>query len=751
MPRFGEGGKPWWVGRNKTFFFFSYEGLRLRQPLNFNMLVPSISLRQAAPATVRTLLNTIPLPTEPEILTSTGAPTGVARFIGGGSSPSRADALSIRVDHAFNSKLVMFGRYNEAPSSQVSRILSALTATKGKTQTFTVGSTQAFSSQVTNEFRFNYSRNRGATSYSMDNFGGAIPVDPSVIPSGYSGTRQRYGQFVFLVSGAGVEVDLGDQVDSFQRQINLVDNLTFVRQDHRIKVGVDYRRLAPIFGPVPYSQAMFFFNQADVLSGTVSFLITRSGQGSHPIFDSFSAYVADTWKVSPRMTMDLGLRWELNPPPHDANGLTPVLVTGVDNLPTAHLAPPNTPFYKTVYTAFAPRFGGSYVLRQAHDRETVVRGGFGVYYDLGSGQAISGFAGFPFNNFRITPSAQLPLSPALAAPPPLPSVTLPITNDLNSLNPNLRLPYTLQWNVTLQQSLGADQTISLAYVASAGRQLLTTQRLNSPVGSPATRPNPNFGNIFFTTNDPKSDYHSMQVQYQRRLSKGLQAVASYTWSHAIDEVSDEVNLGILARGNADFDVRHNFTSGITYDLPRFKAGKLLEAMLSDWAVDSTLYGQSGQPLNLIAGQLFLSDGTFVSVRPDLISGVPIWRDDPASPGGKRINSAAFAPPPFVTGSTSVFARQGTLGRNVVRSPAKYQVNLGVRRKFQLSERSFLQLKAEAFNLFNHPLFGQYQTDIRSAASFGQAASTLNVSLGGLSPLYQFGGPRSLQFSVRLGF
>jgi len=585
----------------------------------------------------------------------------------------------------------------------------------------------------------------------MDDFGGATPVDSSVIPSGYGGAGQRFGQFLFNVSGAGVEVDLGNQVDSFQRQINVVDNLTIVRQNHRIKFGIDYRRLAPIFGPVPYSQGMFFFNQAAVLSGTVSLLITRSGQGSRPIFDSFSAYGADTWKVSPRMTVDLGLRWEFNPPPHDANGLTPVLVVGVDNLPTAHLAPPDTPFYKTVYTAFAPRFGISYMLRQAHSRETVVRGGFGVYHDLGSGQAIRGFAGFPFNNFRLTFGVPLPLSPALAAPPPLPSVTLPITNELNSLNPNLRLPYTLGWNITLQQSLGADQTISFAYVGSAGRQLLTTQRLNLPVGTPATRPNPNFADIFFTSNGPKSDYHSMQVQYQRRLSKGLQAVASYTWSHAIDEVSDEVNFGILARGNADFDMRHNFTSGITYDLPRFKAGKFLETLLSDWAVDSTMYAQSGQPLDLTAGELFLSDGTYVSVRPDLILGVPIWRDDPASPGGQRINAAAFARPPFITGSTSVYARQGTLGRNVVRSLAKYQVNLGVRRKFQLSERSSLQLKAEAFNLFNHPLFGQYQTNIRSVASFGQALSTLNVSLGGLSPLYQLGGPRSMQFSVRFGF
>jgi hypothetical protein len=263
----------------------------------------------------------------------------------------------------------------------------------------------------------------------------------------------------------------------------------------------------------------------------------------------------------------------------------------------------------------------------------------------------------------------------------------------------------------------------------------------------------------YTTNGPTSDYHSLQTQYQRRLARGLQALVNYTWSHAIDDISNEVQGSRLERGNSDFDVRHNFTGGVTYDLPRFSAGPLLNMLFRDWSLNSTLYIQSGQPLDLTvnAGQMIGPNGTLITVRPDLIQGVPIWVKDPSKPGGQRINRDAFRPPPLNPASPFFLsARQGSLGRNVVQSPGLYQVNLGLQRRFNPSEKWNLEFRAEAFNVFNHPLFGLYERNVNSSR-FGEALTMLNQSLAGfnsptgLSSLYQIGAPRSMQFSLRLGF
>ena len=762
LPRFGEGGKAYWSGRDTTFFFFSHESLRLRLPINFNKLVPSLRLRQLAPAAMQPLLNMMPQPTGPETTDSTGSPSGAAPFVGSGSSPSTMDATSFRIDRRLGSKLSLFGRYNEAPSSKLTRDLSSLRGLKATTRTLTLGATLSLN-QLSNELRFNYSSNRGRQTFLMDDFGGAVPIDPSLLFSEFSGSGKKFGQIVFEFSGIGFEQVLGDGSDSYQRQINVVDNVSLLKGSHHFRVGADYRRLTPIYGPFEYSLGVFFCcSEAEVLSGTADTVANRAGQGSRPVFQNLSFYGQDTWKLSRRLTLDMGLRWELNPAPHDANGLKPVTVVGVENLPTATLAPANATFYKTFYGAFAPRIGIAYQLREGLGHETVLRGGFGIYYDLGSGQAAASFTGFPFNVSKFFGFVPFPIPPALAAPLAFPAVTLPITSDLYALDPKLQLPYTLQWNISLEQSLGSRQTISLSYVAAAGRRLLATQSLNWQAnGFSGPQPNPNFGHINYTSNGSTSDYHSLQTQYQRRLSRGLQALVSYTWSHAIDDVSNEANSSGLERGNADFDVRHNFTGGVTYDLPRLSVTPVLNMLFRDWSVDSTLYIQSGLPLglNLSPGGAAIEqpNGRLIRVRPDLIEGMPIWVKDPSVPGGRRINRDAFRRPPANPITPSFLsARQGTLGRNVVRLPGIYQVNLGIQRRFKFSEKWNVQLRAEAFNLFNHPIFGQYVTNVGSSR-FGEATAMLNQSLGGfnsptgLNSLYQLGAPRSMQFSLRLGF
>jgi len=660
------------------------------------------------------------------------------------------NATSIRIDHNISSRLILFGRYSDTPSNSLTRTLSFVFGDKNTARSLTLGSTFSLSPRLSNELRFNYSRNTSRNSFTWDNFGGAIPIDSSLLVSGYSGLGIKFGRIGFLFSGGGLAPGIGDLGDEHQRQINIVDNLSFTSGVHQFRFGIDYRRLAPIFGPVAYSQTTFFFSQADVLSGTASSVSINASQGARPLFDNYSFYGQDIWKVSPRLTVDLGLRWELNPPPRDANGLKPVLVTGVENMPTAVLAAANTPLYKTFYTAFAPRVGAAYQLNQGTGRETVFRAGFGVYYDLGSGQAINGFSTYPFKVSKRLSRVAYPISPVQAQAPGFPAVTLPITADLYAVSPNLKLPYTLEWNVALSQSLGKQQTVTLSYVASAGRRLLTTQLVNAGAGFVGPPPNPNFGLIFYTSNGPTSDFNSLQAQFNRRLSRGLQAQVNYTWSHAIDEVSDELGNQVLERGNADFDVRHNFTSAITYDIPNPRVLRALAPVLHDWSVDSTLYVQSGRPINLFSGQVVRADGTILLTRPDVFPGVPFWVNDSTIPGGRRINPAAFQAPPFDQDDNPI--RQGSLGRNVVRVPGIYQLNVSLRRKFNLTERLNLQVKADVFNLLNHPLFGNYDLNVLPGyTNTGVPSSMLNQFLGGLNPLYQLGGSRSMQFSLRLSF
>jgi len=765
FPNFGDGGDRWYNGKNRTFFFFSYEGLRLLLPTSGNFLVPSLRLRQAAPSVIQSLLNAFPRPTGPETLinsdpddpTSPLVPSGAAPFLGAYSSPSRIDATSIRIDHILSNKLSLFGRYSNTASGSLNRDLSFLNGQKDKVHTLTLGLTALLSKNVTNELRFNFSHTRSSFNYSSDNFGGAAPVDPAVLTAGYSGPGPSLGRFGFFVGGAELFPGLGNQADSYQRQINIVDNLAWVKGSHQFKFGFDYRRLAPIYGPNAYEQDPFFTNENEILSATPAFVSISASQGARPLFDNYSVYGQDHWAITPRLSLDLGLRWELNPTPGEANGLKPVLVTGIgENLDVsgATLASPGTPLYRTSYTALAPRIGAAYQLTRGSGREMVLRGGFGVYYDLGNGMASAGFGGYPFTASNTLSGVPYPLSSSVATPPPFSSVTLPITDLLYVSNPNLKLPYTMEWNVAVERSLGQRQTLSVAYVASAGRRLLQTRALN-PIRFttvPFTRPNQNFGALLYTTNGPSSDYNSFQAQFQRRLSHGLQALANYTWSHAIDDVSDEVNTGGLLRGNADFDVRHLLSSAVSYQIPRLKAGPVLTPVLSHWSLDTIVYAQSGTPLNIGSGSYF-NGQSLVTVQLDVLPGVPIWINDSSVPGGKRLNLAAFALPPFTPGLRRyVPLRQGTLGRNSIRQPGFYQINIALGRKFNLTERLNLELKAEAFNVLNRPIFSSRDTNFFGGNTmFGVPTATLSSALGGLNPLYQMGGMRSMQFSARLRF
>jgi hypothetical protein len=297
--------------------------------------------------------------------------------------------------------------------------------------------------------------------------------------------------------------------------------------------------------------------------------------------------------------------------------------------------------------------------------------------------------------------------------------------------------------------------VSLTYVAALGRRLLREDALLNP--------NPDFTVVRVTRNAAESSYHSMQLQFVRRLTSGLQFLTSYAWSHSIDNgSSDSVSrLRITAgsngtpvnpnsdRGPSDFDVRHSLTATTSYAVPSVRSDAKIASVLNGWSIDAIFRARTATPVNIVARQdVLTADLIVVLQRPDLIAGVPVYVNDPKAPGGRRINRAAFAVPMTI--------RQGSLGYNALRGFGFSQVDFALRRQFSLSEGLKLQLRAEAFNLLNRANFGN-PNNVLANPMFGQSTQTLARSLGtggingGLSPLYQIGGPRSVQLALKLLF
>jgi len=702
-------------------------------------VVPDNHARQQAPAGMRPYLNAFPIANGPAV-----AP-GLALFNAGFSNPSSLDAYSIRVDHSLRSKLNVFGRYNFSPSNldqrgpvfSSGRVLSAVNSLSSSVHTGTVGLTQIISPEISNEVRANYSNHRIGIDFVMDDFGGATPLPDSLLfPSGISSAN---GTFLFILLGVGQYVQ-GNQGTTEQRQINLIDNLSVTAGSHQLKFGVDYRWLAPFSSPAAYHQFAAFSGVGGAISGTALLAQSSSFQTNALLSQNFSAFGQDTWKISPRLSVTYGLRWDVNPALKGKNrDNDPFTVTGLDNPATIALAPRGTPLYETTWGNLAPRIGVAYRFRGIRNWDAAVRAGFGVFYDLGQGSlgGVSSF--FPYSFDKNFSNAPFPLSPADAAPPSL--TTNPPAATMLVADPHLKLPRTYQWNLALEQSIGNNQSISATYVGASGRQLLRVTNLFSV--------NPNFDFIALTDNSATSDYNALQVKFERRLSRGLQALGSYSWSHSLDIAStDAIATNIntpgqvadptVDRGNSNFDIRHAVSAGVTVELP---------AILSGWSLDSFLYARSAPPVNIVGGSFFAA-GTQLAPRPNVIHGVPLEIRGSQFAGGKIFNRAAFATAPAGT--------QGNFGRNVLRGFGTWQVDLALQRQFHLSERLALRFRAEFFNLFNHPSFGS-PTNVLTSALFGRSTQTLANSLGsggangGFNPLYQLGGPRSIQFALKFQF
>jgi hypothetical protein len=733
-------------GRDRAFFFASYEGVRLRQPFVTETLqVPSVAARSAATGVLKDILNAFPLPTGPDIAGSPGAAAYVANF----SNPQTVDAGGIRADHTFTPKLTVFGRYHYAPSEDRQRArycaASCVALLEYRTQTATAGATMLVSPAIANDLRFNWSEAKVKQSYYIDTFGGAIvPPGSSLYPS-FTTRDQGYVYIEVNASGSNTLSD-GLFSDNRQRQWNLVDTLTYTRGAHAWKFGVDYRRITSASYSGTYKRQFLPDSIVDLVANNrVPGAVIAPTLTLRPIYNNFSGFAQDTWRLAQRLTLTFGLRYEVNPAPSEANGNLPFTVRNLDNPAALSLAPQGARLYETTYKNLAPRVGVAFQLWP--EKRTVVRGGFGIFHDLGYAYTGSAFSTGIFPFARTLNLAETTFAaPEFAVQPPPVNLNPPYSR-VFAYSTDFHLPYTLQYNVTLEQGMGSRDTLSLAYVGANGRRLGRVESLRNV--------NASFRRIDVVRDNASSDYNALQVQYRRPLARDLQVLASYTFSKSLDTVSEESQNNFQApaarlspnadRGPSSFDVRHGFTAAGSYSIPLRSDNPLARALLSGYAIDGTVRAMSARPVNLLTGRDPFGLGFTTVARPDVVAGQPLYLNDANAPGGKRFNPAAFdSATPLAAG------RQGTLGRNVLRGFGSSQLDLSLRRQFRLSERLSLQGRVDAFNVFNHPSFDN-PVAITRDANFGRSTQTLASGLGGLSALYQAGGPRSLQMALKFVF
>jgi Carboxypeptidase regulatory-like domain len=750
-------------GHDRTFFFLSVEDLVMLQPQPpVSFLVPTLEARQNAPPLVAALLNAYPLPNRSSSSIGDPAVTGFSGYAGSASLKQDQQTWGLRLDHAFNNKLMSFVRYNRAPSNRLAPVADASTDDSPNniikyslgTETLTIGLTQALSPKLVNEIRLNGSRQFGITQYVINSTGGARrPPDSLFFPPGYSSNDSEVTFGIEPSPGLALGFNGGERA----RQLQLVDNLSWSSGAHQFKAGADYRWFSPVtILPRFDSPSLIFpslYDPSGAYTGTIpdALVILANIPRTAFVVEAFSAYVQDAWKARRGLTLTYGLRWEVDPAPRVSAGQAPILggITNPANLSTAYLVPSGKPIYATSWSNFAPRLGIGWQIHDGAARKTVLRIGAGRFFDLGQGA----FESNEYNAFTVMDYANQPLgSPtggSLSGPYTFPLAT---SADAVGATRGYNLPYTWQWNATIEQSFG-QQTFSAGYVGALGRRL---------IGWTITP-----GSDFVMNNDSSSSYNAMQLQFNRRLSRRLHMLVSYTWSHSIDDLSQDIpyqapnpySLPFDPRtwGSSDFDVRHSLNGSIIAALPSPHGG-IADLLFRNWTANSIFFARSALPTDLIVPTLGSGNTFYYSgYRPNVVPGQPLYLYGPQFPGGKSFNSAAFSIPPN--------GLDGDLGRNVLRGLGAWQIDFSLHRDFRVSEGLSLQFRAEAFNIFNHPNFanpsnpenpGQL-TFLAPGPGFGSATQTLanglgpsNV-LGQLSSLFQVGGPRSMQLALRLRF
>jgi hypothetical protein len=774
------------IAKDRTFFFGAYEGQRERVGSDFLLFVPTVAQRNAARqiALGSGLLPNGINPALEQVLdffpvSNTSTIPGVVR------DKNDMDSFIVKLDHNFSSSEQLTGRYAFARSQQTfplgsaggfgdgSRLPQFAQTSPTRVQVVSASLLSTLSSSRINEVRFGYSRYR--TSFSSLDINNGF--DPAAIGLDFGNGKLGLPEFDFSapienLGAQGFSVPRGRTSQTYQ----ILDNFTWIRGRHTLKFGGEYRRAAianfndnlergiinffPVgldSDPVVDSLANFYLGGAP--DGNF-FVLALTGDTHRTTYNNgLSFFAQDDIRVRPGFTLNLGLRWEYFGPLSEKNNLLSNLASdrtlqmvgrgGLDGL------------YERDLNNFSPRLGFAWNVKP----KTVLRAAYGLYYDYVPQHLM-------LANF--TPSA------GVATNPIGPKAVLPLNFDANAFNGSapgpvysaggapfnifvtprkFPAPYIQNWNLNVQQELGRGAAFELGYVGSKGTRLV---RLLDPnqLDNNFNRPDPNFGNIHTLTTSSSSTYHALQATFRMQGWGGFSGFTTYTWAKSLDDASDGIDFVVGAalpqdstnlkaeRGPSTFDTRHRFTAALNYDLPAWQAlGKRLG---SGWQLNTIISAQSGRPIP-IANSNDTSNRFNFNQRPNVVPGVnPILSN--WNPAGGYLNPAAFQQP----GDFEF----GNLGRNSIYGPRYANVDFSVTKNTQLSERVSLQLRAEFFNLFNHPNFalpnGNLTPGVNADGTInlspgpqGQISQTPDVAQG--NPGLGGGGPRVLQLGAKFTF
>ena len=779
---------------NRTFFYFAYEGQRERVGLNSSARVPDpreiAELGGASNPVIAALLkrNPWPAPNRPlPLFDDTGAPN---LFVTTRAS-NDVDSLIGKIDHQFDKNNQLTGRYFFGNSDQ-SFPLAILggnvlpgynTVTPTRVSVVSLSYLRVLSPTQVNEARFGYNRFRQ----------GFFPEDSDFDPrtiglnNGIAGPQDFGLPFINVSGFASIGSTLSVPRARVDTNWQALDNFSWKLARHDLKFGYEFRRtFVNAFFDAGYRGRMNFDSLEDFLSGTLAGGRSARGDSRRGTFqNSHGGFVQDTFRWRPKLTLNLGVRWDYfgvideerkrfsNFDP--VKGLVLEGTGGLDKL------------YGSDWNNFSPRIGAAWDLDGKG--KTVLRAGWGLFYDSFSQDFFVGQ--LPFNTFNPGP-AYNPVGPSAilfsfsTVPQIEPGVSIYtdfLDSDVFAVDRNLRTPYVQNYNFNIQRELFSNGVLEVGYVGSNGTKLFRYRDINQPPNPAVTtaRPFDNgpfapSGGTFFYVNhletSANSNYNALQASFTIRNRRGWSSTVNYNWSHSIDNASDGQDYVANAtqpddsfrsdheRANSNFDSRHRFVWTFTYDIPSFAPSH--PWLGEGWQLNGVLTLRSGNPFHLnynFTGD-FNGTGEFFG-RPDLIG-------DPFAGTGSAdrfLNLAAFKTPCTLDDEGNCLPGSfhfGTLGRNSLPGPNYRNFDLSLFKTTAITEQVKVQFRIETFNLFNHPNLSSplLPSFIADAAFNGLDAEgrgigflpiTVTPDVGIGNPFLGGGGPRNIQFALRLLF
>jgi len=722
-------GGPGMVDRN--FYFLSYEGLRQRRGVTFLNLVPSAAFRQSVlsspnASALRPILDLYPLGTTPVNATTDSLTL---------QNKNRLDenSFNFRFDHRFSRNHTMFFRTNVdiAQATLYNREDSLNTRDfEFKPANHLLQYQAIITPNFINETRLGVNR----SPLDRVDGNGRLPDGPRI--DGYTRLRPTVTQ--------------AEKGTSY----SLINNSSWVRGTHTLRFGGEVRR---IHVNVAESQVLDlrFRSPADFLANRVDNFDLLGEQGT--LGERrwyYMPFFQDDFRVSPNLTLNLGLRYEYYSVGQEVKDRGRVF-----DLKCGGYCAPGTPWYEPDRNNFAPRLGFAWA-PSAFNGKTTIRGGVGIFYGSGQNDDINAAIDNARDRFQLTRSQAPTLSYPVNA---FVGQGRPAVPSPRALDRSRRDFYSRNWSLSLVQELPLKLTGVAGYVGSSAHKLFNRTNLN--VIDPVTKvhPLPAFGEVDSKENRGNGNFNALQLSLYRRVGRGFTLGTEYMWSHAIsdfggsgesDQPQDVFNLR-GERGNTEFDVRHTFTTNYVWELPFGKGRRWLndgaaDAVLGGWQIAGIAYARTGRAINVTISRAvaLLPDQNARSIqRPNLPSGVSVAGNRDGNRG--FINPAAFGLP-----ARGVY---GNSPRNAARGPGLLQFDFSLAKTFSVTERHRLDFRLDAFNLFNRSQYGQpegllgtitYDSQNRPVLTpnplFGTSTVPLSVDIG-------TGTNRSLQFSLRYNF